>query len=112
METKIIIYHYIESSGDEDFSDTKKPFVLSEAAQEFKVDNRTIFKNCSGLKVIDYFKDKRTHIRLSFWQLSSGYEQWEQQLEISSYLKARFRFQAKNHITATLEGPFEATQYD
>ena len=112
METKIVAFYYLESSGEGSFSENQLPFVLSEIAQEFKLSNYDIFKKCGGLKVSDYFKDIKTHVRMSLWQSVAGYKDWEQHPDNSSYLSARAQYQAENKITASIEGPFETTLHD
>ncbi|MFZ3229651.1 MAG: hypothetical protein WA160_05570 [Pseudobdellovibrio sp.] len=111
MESKIVFFSYLEthSSG---FSKDLNPFSLTVQAKELNFLNYTVFKNCGGLQIIDYFKDNKTHVRSSLWNSAASYQNWLTHPKIISYLDLRKKYHLSYQIVDYLEGPFEATQFN
>lgn len=109
MASSVVVYFFVEKSVQNDFSNERKPYVLSEEAAAHAAERSSAFKSCGGVKVVDYFKDSKTHIRISFWNDKNGYSEWSKLTTENTQLREKYHKQ--NNISAELQGPFEATEY-
>ncbi|MBY0554291.1 hypothetical protein K2P97_07165 [bacterium] len=109
MASAVVVYFFIEKSMQNDFSNERKPYVLSQEATTQAVERSSAFKNCGGIKVVDYFFDSKTHIRISFWNDKNGYAEWSRLTPQNTQLREKYHSQ--NYISAELQGPFEANEY-
>lgn len=112
MGAKGLVFIYSEKSLNGPFSPQKKPAVLSESLSEFKKENYTEFKKAGGIKIVDYFFNSDTHIRITFWTTLEGYNNWSKAPQNSKYFLQRNAYQESNFIESTLVGPLEVTEYD
>lgn len=109
MESKIVIYIFSEYSEFGSFSDSKLPFVKHVKNLSFESIRINMFAACGGVKILDYYSDSKTHVRISFWKSEDGYSKWEK--ESAEIINYRSEYHKKNNIRYELVGPFEAHEY-
>lgn len=109
MESSLVVYFYQEQLVVDVFSKENPPYVKSALAKLHQEKRKSFFKDCGGIKVVDYYLNEKTHIRMSFWRDELGYKKWN---ELSTELNIERDLYQKNHkILATLSGPFTANEY-
>ncbi len=112
MDQQVSLFIYSETSLSGPFTESNRPAVLCELADNYSKNSRQIFAACGGLRIKDYFANETTHVRVSYWQSPDGYELWRQHEITQAYLLTRAEYQRANQIGEKLEGPIAGVLND